>query len=117
MDNNQDPIKVVQSNEELAINPQVAMEIEYFQDIVKLLTSSLRSENPSDYGSNQSENLDVFAWDMVEDAKKSNVNIRTVIEKLMLKLGALNHIKYLEPGVTVRHIPAAQMELPGTYFP
>tara|TARA_R110000868_G_scaffold324717_1_gene585522 strand:- start:26 stop:358 length:333 start_codon:yes stop_codon:yes gene_type:complete len=69
-------------------NPGTNSEItqQFLREIIQLLKNSLRSEDPADYGVNEAKNLDIFAWEMVEDAKSSNAKINLAIDKLTQKL-------------------------------
>jgi hypothetical protein len=61
-----------------------------YRELISILTGAIRSEDPKDYGLNEAENLDIFAWEMVADSKSSNVNILHAIEKLKVKIAKLS---------------------------
>ena len=67
----------------------ISKEVVFLEEIIQILKSSLKSENPQDYDKKKADNLDVFSWGMAESAKESNAGIKLVIEKLEVKkLGA-----------------------------
>lgn len=78
---------------ETLVNHARETEILFFQEIVRLLQSGLRSEEPKDYGLDNAKNLDLFSWEMVEDAKKSNIRIRFAIEKIEEKMLGLKQFQ------------------------
>ena len=66
-----------------------AVDVAFCLEVIGLLKTNIRSEDPKDYGLNDAKNLDLFSWEMVEESKNSNAKIRNIIDKLENKISAI----------------------------